>query len=339
MTKKITYLEKLRVFALLMVLYTHSSELGVLYYQNPKTTIGYWVSLCMLPISQCCVVLFFMISGALLLKKEETLGKLYLHRVLPMGIVTALFVLIQYVQNCFDYKQPFSVLEYVKALYSGGSITEHWFLYAYLSFLMLLPFLRAMVKGMKEHWNYRYLFLIMLVIQVLSPMWEAVSDFEKMGLYLPVLETIVFYPCMGYYLEQVEDSILQKKTWLMLANGMSIVLCLGNMWMNHHSLQVGGVTAYRTLFLPIFACVLFWDFKMLLNQEKHASIWSFAGAGVFGTYLMEPQLRHLLAPLDSMAWNTPVPYMANILVLLVMAFLGIIFSNLIKKLPGVKKLL
>ena len=336
---RILYLEKLRILALLLVLYTHSNRAGVVYYEQPATVLGFWVSLFMLPISQCCVVLFFMISGAVLLDRQESLKKTYLHRVLPMAIVTALFVLIQYIQKCFDGNQTFSVINYSMALYSGGSITEHWFLYAYLSFLMLLPFLQGMTIGVKKNIYYRYLFILMLAMNTFFPMWEAVSDWEKAGFSLPLLANIVFYPLMGHYVEKSGDAFLENKKVLTLANVLGILLAVGNCLMNYHSLTVGEKTAYMTTFLPYFSCLIFWNMKIYGAGKKYCQFWSFAGAGVFGTYLIEPQLRHIFDPLRNYVLSLPVPYLANLFVLLLMAFFGIIFTNLVKKLPGMKLLL
>lgn len=336
--KRIIYLEKLRVFALLLVLYTHSNQLGVMYFEASQTGIGFWVSLFMLPISQCCVILFFMISGALLLTKQESIKRLFLHRVLPMAIVTTLFVLIQYVQNCISYHRSFSMEEFGKALYSKGSITEHWFLYAYLSFLLILPFLRAMVKGMEENSLYLYLLALALVFSAVFPMWEAVTDWEATSLSLPLAEHIILYPLLGFYLHH-KEAYTEQKQKLLAFNIIGVVVAVGNCFMNYHSYTRGNVAAYTTLFLPLYACLFFANWKRFAAGDKCDKVWLFAGAGVFGTYLFEHQLRLIFAPLEHWIETLPVPYLANAGYLILLAAAGIVVTNGLKVIPGVKKLL
>ena len=340
MTKqnRILYLEKIRVLALFFVLYTHSGNACAFYFEQASTKLGYWISLLMFPIFQCCVCLFFMISGALLLKRQESLKKLYLHRVLPMTIVTALFVLIQYIQNCFDYGMTFSALDYLKALYSGGAITEHWFLYSYFSFLIFLPFLRELVKGLQKA-HYYYLFILMIGVNTIFPMWEAVSDWKQVGISIPFLVNIYFYPLMGYYFENSKDALLEKRKILILADLAGLFLAIMNCFMNYHSLTVGGVIAYRTSFLPFFTCLVFWNMKVFCSGEKHEKLWQFLGSGVFGTYLLEPQLQHLFAPVKEYFMTLPAPYLANIFLLVCMGLTGILAVNLLKKIPIIKMLL
>lgn len=240
------------------VLYTHNGNACAFYFEQASTKLGYWISLFMFPIFQCCVCLFLMISGALLGESE------------------------------------------------------------------------------KAHY---YLFILMIGVNTIFPMWEAVSDWKQVSISIPFLVNIYFYLLMGYYFENSKDALLEKRKILILSDLAGLFLAIMNYFMNYHSLTVGGVIAYRTSFLPFFTYLFFWNMKVFCAGEKHEKLWQFLGSGVFGTYLLEPQLRHLFAPVKEYFMTLPAPYLANIFLLVCMGLTGILAVNLLKKIPVIKMLL
>lgn len=72
-TKKI-YLEILRILAILFVIFNHTGVNGFLIFQKYSYTTGqFWLYLYISTFVTCAVPVFFMISGALLLSKDEDL--------------------------------------------------------------------------------------------------------------------------------------------------------------------------------------------------------------------------------------------------------------------------
>ncbi len=69
--KEKIYIEIVRLVAILLVLYCHTSVNGLLYFQQGKGNRSSQLAIFIYPVAAGCVQLFFMISGALLLQKRR----------------------------------------------------------------------------------------------------------------------------------------------------------------------------------------------------------------------------------------------------------------------------
>ena len=78
----------------------------------------------------------------LLLEKEESLKKLFSHRILRFFLSLSLFVFVTMIFDLVKYGTRPTVLGFFKDVYQGGNLTQQWFLFSYLSLLFILPFLR-----------------------------------------------------------------------------------------------------------------------------------------------------------------------------------------------------
>ncbi len=337
---KIIYLEVLRVIALLFVFYAHSGENGLQFYQHTDNAILQGIGIFLAGICQLSVPVFFLISGALLLRKEESIGKIYLHRVLPMAVITVLAVAAQYLYMGFVHGLTLSFRSFTELLYSGGAITQQWFLFAYLSFLVILPFLQKLTGAMKDAKAYLYLFGIMAVSSTLVPLMESVFDLKNPAMVFPFAALVVFYPLMGHFLANLFPAPLKENAgkYIAVIVGTLLVSVL-NFVMNLHSFRADGSLAYTQWFLYIYACGLFVWMRYACRNMKKGSFFLFCGSGVFGTYLIETQLKDLLHPLEEILSRTISEYPAKWIVLLLCMFLGFGLINLLKLIPFVKKYL
>ena len=333
-----SYLDIARFVAIFLVIYTHSGYIGLHSYANPANGFNYWLSLFFAPFSQICVNLFFMISGALLLQKSENYQQVLKKRLLRIMIVTIFSVIFQCIYMSLTTGYTLSVKSVLTSLYSGGIITQQWFLYAYIGFLLILPLLQKLAKAMEDS-EYIVLLILCLIINVALPMWEAVSDWPGFGVTVPFLTGIVFYPLMGYYLHTHEC----KKKYFLPVLALIIICAAGNALMNNHSWQNGETLAYWGTFTPVYTLGIFFILKSIfdgkITSEKSVKFWQFVGNGVFGTYIFENVYRDALMPLYTACFgDVSRPLGVFIWILLVVA-VGICVSNLLKLIPGVKKVL
>lgn len=90
------YLDLIRAVSIFLVIFNHTGIKGFMLYsvatQSPLYPFYMFLSVACKP----AVPLFWMVSGALLLPKEESIGRVYRHRVLRMVIVLVLFSAIYY---------------------------------------------------------------------------------------------------------------------------------------------------------------------------------------------------------------------------------------------------
>lgn len=99
MKNKKAYLEAIRLLSLFFVLYTHTGNYGMHHYPETSNPLNFWFSQSLVLLSQTCVPLFFMISGAVLLHKESTFKEIGTKRVPRMVIVILPAGLFQYYYN------------------------------------------------------------------------------------------------------------------------------------------------------------------------------------------------------------------------------------------------
>ena len=113
--KKKIYIEVIRLMAIMMVLYGHTSVNGLMYFNLGKMNRSSQIAIWIYPVIAGSVKLFFMISGALLLRKQESINTVLKKRFLRFFIVTAVAVLIYYVREGVDI----SAVGYFNVLYKG----------------------------------------------------------------------------------------------------------------------------------------------------------------------------------------------------------------------------
>lgn len=338
--KKKIYIEVIRLMAIMMVLYGHTSVNGLMYFNLGKMNRSSQIAIWIYPVIAGSVKLFFMISGALLLRKQENVNTVLKKRFLRFFIVTAVAVLIYYVREGVDI----SAVGYFNALYKGGVLPQHWFLYSYLSFLLLLPFLQRMVAAISENSLYWYLWGLAILFELGFPLLQLITGFNSVGLITPLLEQIVFYPLLGYFLDSRVLPACKDKRYLPAVIGAAVLLVVTvNYFMDRHSFAVNGTMAYAYWFnaiiiLGIYLLVCLTFAQIRLN-DRICSILTFLGNGVFGTYLLEDIIRDkLFFLLEDWVYKIP-EYFACWLWILVCVLCGILITNLLKLIPLLKKFL
>lgn len=341
--KEKIYIEIVRLVAILLVLYCHTSVNGLLYFQQGKGNRSSQLAIFIYPVAAGCVQLFFMISGALLLRKTESIGTVLRKRFFRFLSVTLVVVLVYYLLD----GENLSVKGYFNALYSGGSLTQHWFLYAYLSFLLILPFLQRLVAAISEDRFYWYLWGMGVLFGLGLPAFQQISGFDPVGINVPFLEQIIFYPLIGYFLDsRVIPWIVESRNrkWISFSLMAGLLLILSVTYsLNRQSLVTAGTLAYASwshvLMVPGIYLLAGVFFAGLRQDSLPGKMLTFLGSGVFGTYLMEQMIRDRLFFLLE-KWVYLIPeYFACWLWILVCVLCGILITNLLKLIPLLKKFL
>lgn len=146
------------------------------------------------------VPLFLMVSGALLPAKEENLQQTYRKRAFRIIKVIIVFTMIRYFYECFyTHETAFSMTTLMKAILTGNLFVPYWFLYTYLSILLLLPFFKHMVKDTEKEMP---VFLILIgIFYVIMPVVSVFSgwNFEI----FPMLGLNFCYFILGYYIDHI----------------------------------------------------------------------------------------------------------------------------------------
>jgi hypothetical protein len=241
-----------------------------------------------------------MISGVLLLDKDERLGVLFKKRIMRMVLILTVFSIFYYVIDIVRNPElSFHVLDFCKKLLTGQILESFWFLYAYLAMLMILPFLRKMISGGVGYQLFAYLLALKIGLGILPGLFPEMVHIPWIS-NLIILETIIFYPLLGYGLEQYLAERKTDKRGLILSIFM---ICFGvgiTVFMLEWSKHRSGVynQQYLDLFVPIFVLAVFYlakHFSKFISGKVAAAI-LVLGQSTFLVYLLEKLVRIMLLP-------------------------------------------
>lgn len=339
---KIVYLEALRLIAIFGVLFCHTESAGVHHYVETANPVNYWFGIFCASVVQSCIPLFFMISGVVLLNREETISYVYRHRVLKIAIVTVLASAFQYIWAYRGHFDGMSLRGYLRLLYEGGTSMPIWFLFAYLSFLMVLPFLQRLVRVIPRKSWFLYLFFGWIILNDVLFMVEYYFELHPSPLEFPILEGFVLWATMGYFVEYRSEDLFLKKKNLLLLCGISAVLAAISMYINQRSLYSSFFIAYGQLFVSVYALAIFAAIRYICYRwtmpQKLEKLFCFAGAGVFGTYLAEAPLREFFYPVYVTLGPVIHAYPAAFVWVCVCVLAGVLLFNVIRRIPVIGNL-
>lgn len=148
------YLEILRIVAVILVIYNHLSAC-TLYMDSSGAK--YLITLLLAVITRINVPVFLMISGALLLDREDDFVKVCKKRIprIAIALVSAQSVLFLcrmlragFAGNSFEE----GAVDLLRGIVSGNLLEagSYWYLYAYLGMLIMLPFLQRIAVKMQN---------------------------------------------------------------------------------------------------------------------------------------------------------------------------------------------
>ena len=351
MSRRKLHLEALRMLAIFFVVMNHTGNAGQLYYLQIHDQPVHWLLMGLSALHKTAVPLFLMVSGALLIDREESLRVLLRKRVLRFALVLLLFSLLGYLYDIRFQLSSFNSFYFFSQLYSYRLVDSYWYLYCYLGYLLMLPFLRRLAPAMRDR-DFAYLAALWLVFKGadLLPIFvlgESYGLSETFVLF--ALEYTFFFPLMGYYLEKRLDSrrFTAKNALLAgLAALLGIVLmCLATeRWCRFHGEwpPIAGELTFGA-FNFITALSLFFGARTLFLRYTPpawcARALTLFGSCSFGVYLMQHYFLSWLRPV--LLFLEPVlgTYPACLVWVLCICLVGTGLTLLLKQIPGLKKLI
>jgi len=354
--KKKLHIEFLRALCIWLVMFTHSSTQGFSLYLARQDSAWFPLYLAVPFWVKTAVPIFFMISGALLLGKDESVSTIFKKRVWRFMQVILIFSLLNYLWLYALPERSFNPLRYLSITYTATMGTAYYFLYIYISFLLMLPLWRAMVRNLT---NRLYLYLIGLNLFFVGfiPVFSFLlykGNAEMNGFLNPLLafSEPSFYFLIGYWIENVlpAEWITKRNLFSLGAAALLGTAIAGSMtW--YHGLCAGGLTEAVSqrfydsfLFLNsafVFCACRYWFSRHAVSPAWSARI-SFLGNMAFGVMLFEELTRAVTHPLLSrvlLLFAPEFPFTAAVLWISSAFGLGVLLTWLIKKIPYFKKLI
>lgn len=355
--KKI-YFEVMRIFAIFFVLFNHTGNNGFfLFSLCPKESLQFWIYLFISIFCKFAVPLFFAISGALLLNREdEPLKRLWKDKILKFAVILIAISFLTAVGLIFFSSKEHTLQSCLRRFYSSNLSAQLWYLYAYLAFLMSLPFLRALVKNLKDKYFY-YLIGLVLIFQTIPVLeyfiWQ--QKFTLNGNLRPywMMSNIVIYPCVGYFLEH-RIKIEKARKWLILLWVINILtIALSAIVTNYrctllNDFSEGKSQLFYNNFVLINCITIFITIKYLVEKifitENLSNIILWLGSGTFGVYLFHiifqntfifRKLLILLKNSVGVHINFMLANWSYVLCLMIFCF---VFTGILQKIPIIRKM-
>ena len=231
-SNKKVYFEVMRIIAAYFVIFNHTGDRGFfMFSQRPVGHANFWSYLFISIFCTFSVSLFFMISGALLLPKEEPVCVVWKKRLFPIVVTLFVFSLFYYTCNTYYNGESFEIRDFMRRLYSLHLSPHLWYLYAYIAFIMSLPFLRKLAHNVGGTHRFYYLIGLAFGFQSIVPCVDYLlfhGEISISGNLVPswLLSDVVLYPLLGYFLEYYVDIHKAKKyiPFLIVADILTIII-------------------------------------------------------------------------------------------------------------------
>lgn len=354
---KYVYLEILRSIAVFFVIFNHTGSDGFfLFAEMPVGSFAYWIYMFISVFIKFSVPVFLAISGALLLKKRnESIGQLWKNRIAKMFFILIFYSLLYDIVCCVMEGRAFNIINFLISRYTAFSLdsVHLWYLYAYIAFLVGLPFLRVMVRELEDK-HYYYMIAIALLLD-LVPMIEFLflnSGYELAYYFknLWIVRDIVLYPCIGYYIHNKLDLKNKRKQiiWLWGACVIGVIIVC---FMTHYRGQVTGVLeevysqVYHNSFSVLSMMAVFTTVKYVYENVEVPKVINKViisiGKSSFGIYLLHLLVKKYITQetiIGSMVTIGINRLVATFLYCFLIMMVSYVITQILMRVPIVKKL-
>lgn len=304
--KKNYNLELIRMISFLMVIVIHITNYFCRSYGEIPAD-QYVFSLILDTVSRVSVPCFFMITGALLLGREESLHK---HGARLFRFITVLLVwsVIYWLWNTFYMKTE---VELSQILYTPAE-PHLWYLYAMIPIYCVMPFFQVMCRHMGK--NLERAFLILITAAVI---FNYVVSLQKEEAYydLPLIGDRIYsyYIFIGYYITKYKDRIHLSRISAAWISGLSLsaifLLTLGiteQSGDHYEKLLEYGNPLLALASAAFFFCMLRIRDGQFQPSDRARSVISLVCECSFGIYLIHilflDHYKKFMEPADLSAW-------------------------------------
>jgi len=331
---KTVYMELLRILACYLVLFNHTSSHVVDYSLAQFSLNGAFATLLLL-ICKMAVPLFLMISGANLIKKQDS-AKKSVHRI----VKTFCIILFSSLLYHLYFHKSFSINQFIEELYNGNAFTAVWYLYPYLSILIILPVLQS-ITIKKAH--YIYILVLYCLTQGLFPIMNTYfgvpSPQPRLFSAFPADYLVLFL--LGDFLEnRLEEKYYTKKyslyAWITFVATLGVSYFLA-MWQlfstgefNHYNIYNKN---YFTFTIILSGCIFYLAKYYLKNPLPRFLSQSIIALGnaTLGIYLLGDFLRYELVDIFEKFSRITGPLMGTLIFDGVIFVVGFVMTFVVQK--------
>lgn len=288
-----------------------------------------------------------MCSGALLIGKEdESLNFLIKRKILKYVKIIVIFSFINYFFMLLmsNSLSSFSMVEFLKIIYSDKIRVQYWYLYNYLGLMIMLPFIRKMARNMSVL-EFNYLVSVYIIYNFISIVVQVLTGLKISSvLSIPIISSdAIFYFMIGYYIDsKIDEAVIMKVKYTVLIAISTLSTIISSILIMIAN-KNGESQSAHNLLVSIPTIIVFIIFKKISIErninKKVINVVKSISSATFIIYLLEGLLRNYFHPLYlKMAPNFTVILSSFIIVLLVIVA-GYAINYIINKVAILKKIL
>lgn len=272
-----------------------------------------------------CVPIFFMVSGATLLGKKESIKDFYRKR---MGKIFLPFIFWTIFYSIFNYyKKDVTVVDIVKQIPNQAEY-HLWFLYVLISIYAITPFVRKLVVELTKK-EMEILLSFWLLSTILFPTFERILEIS-IQFDIPLITNYLGYFLLGYYLYIYKPKI--SLIWFFVGG---LVTIFGTYYF---SIEKNYFDGFFYRYLSMNVCLMAVSlFSFIQNHPVKIPTFDFFDKVNFGMYLVHIFVLQMLQKIFYIdvlmghpLWTIP---MISIITIIISALIAWLFS----KIPLLKK--
>lgn len=264
-----------------------------------------------------------------------------------MILVLILFSFIQYLLTLKDSQQNFSFHNFIYLLYTGNIRGSYWYLYLYLAYLLLLPFIRNIALQMDTE-KFFYLIILSTFIDTMGLIaYDSPELYSSFYGYISVINGYsILYPLLGYgaynYLQKKSITLLEQIIWFLIffATVCSCSWLVYNEYMTSGSYSEAYIWRFTALLtVPVY--ILLYDFSRKIHISlKCKKIIKLISNSCFGIYLCENLLETYTVKIFYYCYSISDQRLFSCVIYILCTIIsGTVIITLIKKIPIIGKLL
>lgn len=332
----------LRICAAIMVVFLHVAAQK--WYSLTPDSVEWGIMNAYDSIVRSAVPIFFMLSGAFLLKKDISLKELYLKKIIPLSMIWIVWSFLYAVDRIGIDRMLSTKLSDIAV----NTIESHyhlWFIPTLIGLYVLHPILRGIVSY-KNGNGIRYLIMIFFVFGILR---QTLAIFAVDPLFSAIIHKVPLelmsysgYMILGYYIVNVDDHTYNPKI-LILIFVCSAIVCatVGQV----DSMNKGEVreTLYGYFSITTFiesVCLFYLCKNRTWNcSDKIKKVILDFSAATFGIYLIHPFVidqLDLRLNLNTLTYNPCISVPVNAILTVVISSMVILCGI---RTPIIRKLL
>lgn len=285
-----SYYDNLRIIATIAVVVLHVA--AYLLYKYNQLPLNEWmIGNIVDSLTRWCVPLFVMISGALLLKREEDIRGFLRKRVSKVVIPLFAWSVFYFSLNVSLSLTEVGIKQFFIQLLNGKVYYHLWFLYMIIGIYLLVPLIRKVIKQASIHLLH-YALILWFIYMSLNWFLRYFTTIE-LAMSLPVYSEYVGYFILGYYLDTFQLS-RKIRVGFYYSSVISIFIIIIGTYIETmiNGRFVGAFYSYYCPLVTLCAIALFILFK---NRETQTPRWLLKiNSASLGIYLIHPAVMLLL---------------------------------------------